>query len=176
MINAIFQNSDLIIAGCAIIISFFSLIVAARTLCAQRIHNYLSVRPIAQFSYSDYENCIFVKLYNYGTGPLLVEKFSVQTQSDQNIHSSVINAFGGLENKIIWNDFAKEIDGRALSPNAELTLIEVSFSPTQNETRSKVRSALAKMTLHLSYKDIYDRPQSEKKESLSWFSRHQEQK
>lgn len=175
MIKIMSQNSDLIIAICAIIISLASLGVTACALRTQRNHNYLSVKPIAQLIYSDYENCTFVKLYNYGTGPLLIDKFSVQTQSDQNTHSSIIDAFGGLANKLIWDAFTSKIDGRALAPNTGIILVKASFSPTQNETRSAVRSALAEMTLHLSYKDIYGRLQSPTKESLLWFARHQEQ-
>ena len=157
-------------AACAAIISLISLAVAVKALKAQREHNYLSVRPIAHFSRGDYEDCVFVKLKNYGAGPLLIDCFTVQ--SAQSTHKRMIDAFVGLSEKLTWDTFTDTIDGRALAPNTEFVLIKATFDHTQDIVKAQVRIALAKMTLQLSYKDIYDRPQPTVTESLSWFARH----
>lgn len=170
MIDCVSKNAELIVAACAAIISLISLAVAVKALKTQREHNYLSVRPIANFSRGDYEDCVFVKIKNYGAGPLLIDSFTVQ--SSQSTHKRMIDAFAGLADELTWDTFTDTIDGRALAPNAEFVLIKATFDHSQHGVKERVRAALAKMTLQLSYKDIYGRPQPAVTESLVWFNRH----
>lgn len=170
MIVWISKNVEVIIAACAATISLISLAVAVKALKAQREHNYLSVRPIAHFSRGDYEDCVFVKIKNYGAGPLLISSFTVE--SSQSTHKRMIDAFAGLAEELTWDTFTDTIDGRTLAPNAEFVLVKATFDHAQGDVKARVRAALAKMTLRLSYKDIYDRPQPTVTESLVWFSRH----
>lgn len=170
MIDWISRNFEVIVAACAAIISLVSLAVAIKALKAQREHNYLSVRPIAHFSRGDYEDCVFVKIKNYGAGPMLIDNFTVQ--SAQSTHKRMIDAFSGLAEELTWDTFTDTIDGRALAPNTEFVLIKATFDHTQNSIKARVRASLAKMTLQLSYKDIYGRTQPTVTEPLSWFARH----
>jgi hypothetical protein len=169
MLDWIAKNASVIVAFCAAIISLTSLAVAVRALKSQREHNYLSVRPIGHFSRGDYEDCIFVKLKNYGAGPLLIDGFLVQAA--QSTHKRIIDALGSVASEITWDTFTDTIDGRALAPNKEFVLLKASFNPSQNAAKARIRSALSKMTLQLTYKDIYGRAQPEIKEPLSWFAR-----
>jgi len=170
VIEWVSRNASVIVAICAAMISLISLGVAVKALKMQRVHNYLSVRPIAHFSRGDYEDCVFVKLKNYGAGPLLIDSFIVQ--SAQSTYMRMIDAFASLAEEITWDTFTDTIDGRALAPNKEFVLIKATFDPSQDDVKAKIRSALAKMTLQLSYKDIYGRSQPKITEPLSWFSRH----
>lgn len=170
MIEWVSRNASVIVAICAAMISLISLGVAVKALKIQRVHNYLSVRPIAHFSRGDYEDCVFVKLKNYGAGPLLIDSFTVQ--SAQSTHMRLIDAFASLAEEITWDTFTDTIDGRALAPNKEFVLVKATFDSSQDDVKAKIRSALAKMTLQLSYKDIYGRSQPKITEPLSWFSRH----
>ena len=113
---------------------------------------------------------VFVKIKNYGAGPMLIDNFTVQ--SAQSTHKRMIDAFSGLAEELTWDTFTDTIDGRALAPNAEFVLIKATFDHTQNSIKARVRAALAKMTLQLSYKDIYGRTQPAVTEPLSWFARH----
>jgi hypothetical protein len=170
MIEWISKNVGVIVAACAAAISLISLLVALKALKIQREHNYLSVKPIAHFSRGDYEDCIFVKLKNYGTGPLLVDSFTVQ--SAQSVHRRMIDALDSLAQEVTWDNFTDTIDGRALAPNKEFVLIKATFDKSQNAHRARIRSALAKMTLQLSYKDIYGKQHPSVIEPLIWFARH----
>jgi hypothetical protein len=170
MFDWVAKNVSVIVAVCAAIISLASLVVAVRALRAQREHNYLSVRPIAHFSRGDYEDSIFIKLKNYGAGPLLIDSFIVQF--GQSHHERLIDALGEIASAITWDTFTDTIDGRALAPNKEFVLLKASFGSSQESAKKKIRSALSKMTLRLTYKDIYGRDQPEIEESLSWFSRN----
>lgn len=169
MLDWIAKNASVIVAVCAAIISLASLAVAIRALRSQREHNYLSVRLIGHFSRGDYEDCIFVKLKNYGVGPLLIGSFIVQAA--QSTHKRLIDALGSVASETTWDTFTDTIDGRALAPNKEFVLLKGSFSTSQKAVKAKIRLALSKMTLRLTYKDIYGRVQPEIREPLSWFAR-----
>lgn len=170
MIDWASRNASIIVAACAAIISLISLAVAVMALRAQREHNYLSVRPIAHFSRGDYEDCVFVKLKNYGAGPLLINSFDVR--AEQSTHKRMIDAFASLAQEITWDTFTDTIDGRVLAPNKEFVLLKATFDSSEDDVKAKIRSVLARTTLRLSYKDIYDRPQPDIEEPLTWFGRH----
>ena len=65
------ENVGVVIAAGAAFVSLLSLVVSIIALAIHRKHNYMSVKPIAHFSKGDYEDCLFIKLKNYGTGPLI---------------------------------------------------------------------------------------------------------
>lgn len=171
MMDLSFLSLEYVAAICAIFISVASLIVAIGALNTQREHNYLSVRPIAHFSRGDYENCVFVKLKNFGLGPLLIDRFIIQTRHGS--YKRMIDAFTDIAHGLTWDTFTDSIDGRALAPNAEFILVKATFDDTQNAVRENVRAALSEMNMQLYFKDIYDRPQPVLTEDLLWFARHQ---
>ena len=164
------NNSDSIVAASAIIVSLISLWVAIRALSAQKKHNKLSVKPIAHFSKGDYEDKIFIKLKNYGMGPLQITQFDVVKEKSN--FKRLIDSFDGLASKITWNTFTDDIEGRVLAPQNEFTLIEATFNSTELEIRDAIRRSLSKTALKVQYKCIYNEAQPEVQEKLDWFARH----
>lgn len=170
MIDWISQNTQTIIAICAIIVSIISLTVAIIALATQRKHNKLSVKPIPHFSKGDYEDHIFVKIKNYGLGPLQIENFEIK--KDKSTFKRLIDSFGGLASQITWETFTDDIEGRVLAPQKEFVLIQASFTAEQNEIRQAIRKSLAKTTLTIESSCVYNEKQPEVKEELTWFARH----
>ncbi len=161
--------SEIIIAVSAVAISIISLFVAINALKSQEIHNKLAVKPIAHFSKGDYENKIFIKLKNYGMGPLIINKFYIK--KDKSSFKRLIDSFDGVAPNIVWDTFTDDIEGRVLAPQTEFTLIEVQFSNEDAEIRQAIRESLSKTTLSIKYSSIYDEVQPRVKEKLDWFSR-----
>ena len=166
------QNYQLVVALSALLISGLSLIVSIRTLSAQQTHNKLSVKPVVHIARGDYTNKIFVRLKNYGGGPLFIEKF--QATNENGVYSKLIDIFGHAGSRVKWNTFSDGIDGRVLAPYKEITLIEWSFhgGAEQSELIDKVRSCLATTTLTVKYKCLYDQSHPIHQESLKWFGRY----
>ena len=167
MMEWVSQNAELIVAISAVVISIISLVVARNALHAQREHNILSVKPIAHFSRGDYEDCIFVKIKNYGLGPLLVDSFDVK--KDQNNYKTIVDSLEGLASEITWDTFTDSIDGRVLAPNQEFVLLKVTFDKDRVDVINNIRKSLAKTTLSIKYNNIYDKTLPVKTEELKWF-------
>ncbi|PKN52395.1 MAG: hypothetical protein CVU55_07655 [Deltaproteobacteria bacterium HGW-Deltaproteobacteria-13] len=169
MMEWIANNSGAIIALSTVVISLISLFVAVKALNTQREHNKLSVKPIAHFSKGDYENQIFVKVKNYGLGPLIIEEFNVSKEKCS--FKRLVDSFDGLGALITWDTFTDDIEGRVLAPQNEFILIKASFTPDQDDIRKAIRESLANTTLTIKYKCIYDEVQPEVQEKLEWFAR-----
>lgn len=169
MSDCIWNKPELVVAIAAAFISLVSLGVAIAAMRVQRMHNYLSVKPIAHFSRGDYEDSVFVKLKNYGTGPMLIESFTVFCE--HGALKRMIDAFADLAEQITWDTFTDTIDGRALAPGKEFVLLKATFGAGQVEIKNQIRLTLSKMTLRLTYKDVYDRKQPVVSEELKWFAR-----
>jgi len=170
MIDWISQNAQTVIAISAIIISVISLAVAIVALYTQRKHNKLSVKPIPHFSKGDYENHIFVKIKNYGLGPLKIENFEIK--KNKSTFKRLIDSFDGLASKVTWETFTDDIEGRVLAPQKEFVLIQASFTSEQNDIKQAIRESLAKTTLTIQSSCVYNEKQPEVKEELTWFARH----
>ena len=78
-------NKDLITSWTAIfavLASAVSFTIAAINMMMQRKHNRKSVLPIGHISVGDYENQIFVRLWNYGIGPMIIKRVVVVKEGD----------------------------------------------------------------------------------------------
>ncbi len=176
IINFIQNNPEQVAALtalCAIIISFFSIVIIALSFWTQRRHNFKSLTPIAQFPISDYDNLIAVKLKNTGVGPLLVEKFTSHKGNIQkdNIISWMPKTPKGLK----WDTFYDSLDGLSIPPNQEEILIELSGNIKDEifiKFRDKSRKALKDLKIKVQYRDIYNRKMPLKERDLKWFGRH----
>lgn len=161
---------ELVIAFSAMFISLISLGVAICTLRTQRKHNQLSLRPVAYISKGDYENNIFVRLNNYGSGPMFIDSFTIQNKIGE--FKLLVDSFGDIAGKITWDHFMGSLDGRVLAPGKEFTLIECSFDQNNIDVRDEIRSYLASTILKLDYKCTYEVKQKTLLEELTWFGRH----
>ncbi len=169
ILNWIGENAGIIIAIAAVATSVISLVVAIKALKIQRKHNGMSVKPIAHFSVGDYENCIFVKLKNYGIGPLIIESFEVYKNETK--YLSVIDSLGDLSPHITWDTFTGSIHEKVLSPDKEFVLLKGSFDENQKQMKQAIRKSLAETKAVIKYKDIYNQSQPTLTEEFTWFAR-----
>jgi hypothetical protein len=173
--NAIAAIGSAVLAAVACLISFISLYVAYQTAKHQKMHDRMSVRPLAYIAVGDYENRIYVKLQNNGVGPLIVKRLTIvgATEPDQ----PLIHAMPKLSTKVVWTNFVEEIAGRSVPPGGELFLVDLeigsSDSPRDfNLARDKVRLELGKLTVKVEHTDVYDQQLPVATRKLDWFHRH----
>lgn len=143
--------------------------VAFVTLIAQRQHNRLSVRPLAQVDFRDGESRLLVKLVNNGTGPLIVDSLSVW-ESGERIGDALIDALPEVEG--LFEDFVANIDGRSIPAGGAIVLLD--FIPEGESAamdRFALRKALARLEIRLTYRDIYNGLNPVYSRDLRWFGR-----
>ena len=160
-------------ALCALFVSFLSIVLTVLTLRLQRIHNFKSLTPIASIIIGDYEDKLEVAVRNDGVGPLVVERLVV---SDGNQgKGDLISWMPQTPDGIYWSTFTAHNEGRCISPNNNLVLIELEGDPTDHEFasfRDTVRHTLSGLTVTVEYKDIYDRRMPPNQRPLKWFARN----
>src|SRR5580704_2616478 len=114
--NSAFQwmatNKDLITSWTAILAVFASaasFAIAALSMRMQRSHNRKSVLPMGSVTVGDYENQLFVRVWNYGVGPMIIEKLVIeQDGADQQV-SGLIDLMPKLPGKCLWSTFVRDI-------------------------------------------------------------------
>jgi hypothetical protein len=80
--NAAAAIGSAVVASIALVLSLISLWISIAALRHQRKHNRLSVRPLAYIMIGDYEDRVFVKLTNNGTGPMIIKSIKVINASN----------------------------------------------------------------------------------------------
>lgn len=169
MLNFLTSKSELIVSFCAMVTSIISLFIAYKAQVNQQKHNQLSVKPLAEFLIGDYEDVIFLKIKNQGTGPLIIKEFL--TQKDNNHHHQLLDAISHIKRDLVWDRFTGNVDGRIIAVDKEITLIQASFETGKNFIRQQLRSELSNLELKLTYNDIYEIEQPKITKKLDWFSR-----
>jgi hypothetical protein len=138
-------------------------------------HNRKSVLPIGHISVGDYENKLFVRLWNHGVGPMIVENVQVTiTETGQQISDRIIGAMPELPGDYPWTNFVGNISGRAISAKDSIILIQLDGDPDNdafNKIRTEVRKALAPLSVKVEYKNIYDQGMPARRD-LNWFARN----
>jgi hypothetical protein len=171
--NALATVASVIVALAALVVSAVSLFVGRATLTHQRKHNVLSVRPIPEITVADHEDSLRVKLRNHGSGPLIVTELCVS--GGGRVEKALIDWMPDLPDDLFWENFAAPInDRRSLLAGSEIILLELNGDP-QNPTfataRDNVRALLSRLTVTVSYTDIYDSCFKAYIRELSWFGR-----
>lgn len=154
------------------LVAGFSLWVASSTLKHQRKHNVMSLRPIAEVTVGDWETALRVTLRNNGAGPLVLTR--VIAGNGAEVKSSLLDWMPELPDDIYWSNFAGNIDGRSLSPDQAIVLLELEGDATDNAFaafRDHVRAALRPLTLNVEYTDVYESCLKPYRKSLEWFGR-----
>ncbi|UUZ74462.1 hypothetical protein LP414_18590 [Polaromonas sp. P1(28)-13] len=170
--NAVAAIASAILAAVACFISMVSLYVALATLKHQRDHNILSVRPIPFVALGDYENSIYIKLQNSGTGPLIIKRLQVHGAEDPT--APLVEAMPELLPKATWTNFVGSVQGRSIIAGSELGLLELSSANPNGHyvlSRDKVRAALGNLRLSIEYTDIYATSFPVYERNLKWFHR-----
>lgn len=178
IIELLNSNSALTTAWTAIaalFVSFLSIVLTTLSLWMQRTHDRKSVLPIGNFVIGDYEHDVLVRLRNDGNGPLIIENVTVfNTEKPSDSKSSIIDFMPDLPGKCMWETFVGDITGHVLSPQNELTLIELKGDPAHKvfqAAKKIVRQALSTLSVEITYRNIYDDRIPKITRRLDWFSR-----
>lgn len=171
--NAFGALASALAAFLALVVSAISILISAWAVWSSRKHGALSVRPLAEVSVVDYENCLHVKLMNHGTGPMVITALTI---SDGNTtFPCLIDWMPQLPEQRPWNFFVGNIAGRALAPCSEIILIELTEDEDEEDfaaCRDAVRSALAPLTVVVEYTDVFNTVIPKHSKSLAWFGRN----
>lgn len=167
--------NTLCLAGLAFIMGFLASAATVASFWTQRIHNRLSVRPIAEVLVGDYEDRLVVVLENKGIGPLIIKKFLVKNEmgSEKN---SVIEFFETGFSDVVWKMFITDLEGLAILPGERKVLLELIGNPTDEEfasKRNRVRRLLGTLEATIHYKDIYGKLMPKKVRKFNFFRRHE---
>lgn len=72
--NTVSALASAFVALLALLLSVFSVFFAWRSLRHQRVHNSLTFQPLPYIAVGDYEDPIYFKTCNNGTGPLILKR------------------------------------------------------------------------------------------------------
>lgn len=173
VINALGAFASALVAILALIISSISVFISIKTLSIQRKHNELSVRPFAEVEFGDYENSLYVKIKNNGTGPMIIDK--VTFSHGANTYSTLIGQMPSLPKEGSWTTFTGELQDRMILPGREITILELTENFNKNwdfaKHRERVRAALSPLSVNINYSDIYENKLGPYHRNFSWFGR-----
>ena len=179
IINSLMSNTAIVTAWTAIaalLVSLLSIVLKCANLWMQRTHNRKSVLPIGHITVGDYENDIFVRLRNDCVGPLLIEAVAVYKVGEEtDSKNSIIDFMPGLPGGYTWATFVRDIEGRSLSPQDQLTLIELKGEPSYEDfvsAKKIVRTELSRLGIRIAYRNVYNDRMPTITRRLDWFSRH----
>lgn len=162
-------------AVAALFVSLLSIVLTSLNLWMQRTHNRKTVLPIGHITVGDYEDDIFVRLRNDGVGPLIVEKVIVfQINKENDPKTAIIDFMPELPGGYAWATFVRDISGRALSPDGQITLLELMGKPTYEDfdaARVIVRRELSKLCVQIYCRNIYNDRMPIVRRTLDWFAR-----
>jgi len=172
------SNND-VITYCAVIVSVFSLAISIWALLTQRKHNRNSLKPIAQITLGDYLGQLYVRIDNNGTGPLLVKEFAA-TSHTTSFNNLITAIDANIRSAIIWINLVEEIALKTILPGKSLTLIKAELSTASTSGQMTIeeqqwnllRSCLAKITVTVTFTDIYGTKFPKVQRELKWFGRN----
>jgi len=162
------MNTDTIIAItaiAAIIISVISMVFTVVFSIQQMKHNKNSVRPICDIKINDYENLISVAIANFGTGPLIIKK--IICKDAERTSQTLLSLMPHINQ--LWTTFTEDVTGWTIPVDGKIVLIEL--HPDNDNDKYRVRSALEKTTIEVTYTDIYGSANFEKSRKLDFFGR-----
>jgi hypothetical protein len=122
----------------------------------------------------DYENQVFVKLTNNGTGPMIIRSIRIVNAPDPS--RPLIDAMPPLQPDVYWTNFVEDVAGRSIRPGGEIVLVDLSSGSGESEdqfalSRDQVRQALGELEVHVEYTDIYGSTLPIGTRSLDFFHR-----
>jgi hypothetical protein len=166
-------NKDLITSWTAILAILTSVTIAAINMTMQRRHNRKSVLPIGHVSVGDYNNQIFVRLWNYGVGPMIIKRVVVAREGEQK-KPSIIGFMPKLPDDFPWSTFVGDISNRVIPGNDNIPLILLEGDEKNRDfvaVRQMVREILSGLTIKVEYKNVYGENMPPAVRNLDWFGR-----
>jgi hypothetical protein len=177
------DNPQATIALASLAVAVLAFLSARNTARAQHEHNQLSVRPLANIAFGDYENDLWVKLVNNGTGPMVIK--SITAIGAANPSEPLINAMPDLPRNdlVTWRHYiAADTTGRSIrAGGGQLGLLRLSRDNRKEAlalrelfalSRDTIRAALGPLRLRVEYTDIYEKKFVTER-SLDYFLRNE---
>tara|TARA_B100000508_G_C11465832_1_gene282458 strand:- start:48233 stop:48802 length:570 start_codon:yes stop_codon:yes gene_type:complete len=165
----------------ALIVSCFAVYYTWKGLKLQREHNIKSLKPIGKITIGDFESHLFVRIDNYGVGPLIMKSLSVNGKK-LNVKQTLLSLLDPhLANQIRWKNFSGFLPGRVIPAGGQLDLIDWTkdkdYKKSDDEiesTKRRCREHFKSWTIKVTYTDIYESKTFEDELELSWFGRNLE--
>lgn len=157
----------------ALLATCFAAVISYLALKHQRQHDALSVRPLPEVSYVDYEDKLRIALRNNGTGPLIITR--LVAGNGKEVRDRVLSWMPDLPEELEWTNFSGNVDGRSIAPSGSITLLDFVGNDQDQvfvEARDSIRAALMPLTVNVEYTDVYNTAQPPHQKSLEWFGRH----
>jgi len=137
----------------------------------------LSIRPLVQISFGDYDDRLYVSIENHGLGPMIIENVSV-VKAGVEVGGSLVYAkdFPFIERYV--DDFVRDFGGRAVQHGGDALIFrakgEIS-DPEFQDYLNQLRKYLSDVEFLVAFKDMYDVKQEPARRNGSWFARHFQQ-
>lgn len=138
-----------------------------------RDHQRRSVTPIPYISPSDYEDRLTVRLWNHGTGPMILNSV-VATDARDNRKADLVDLLPPLPEDDYYSDFVAVESGRPILPGKCITLMAYQpddDDPDQRDTRNRLRDALGHISIRVDYTGVYREHFDAYTRDLAWFHR-----
>jgi hypothetical protein len=171
-VGALAALASAAVALLSLVVSVIALAASLGGMHVQRRHNRLSVRPIPEVTLADYEDSLRIKLWNNGSGPLIVKR--IRVTDGKNEKEALIDWMPALTSNRPWNHFTHAIRDRALLPGKDIGLLDLTRYEGEADFTSHcepVRRALEVLTVIVEFTDAYSTKVPEYRKSLKWFGR-----
>jgi|GraSoiStandDraft_4_1057263.scaffolds.fasta_scaffold427376_2 hypothetical protein len=178
------KNPQTTIALASLVVAVLAFLSTRNTARAQHEHNQLSVRPLGNIMFGDYETDLFVRLENNGTGPMVIKSITVIGAA--NPSEPLIKAMPDLPRNdlVTWRHYiASDTTGRSIrAGGGQLGLLRLSRDNRKEAlalrelfalSRDTIRAALGPLRLRVEYTDIYGKRFATER-SLDYFLRNKE--
>jgi hypothetical protein len=171
------DRAAVIVAAASLFVACQALRTSQETSRAQRKHNELSVRPLADIPFGNFDDNLFVSLVNNGTGPMVIKSITVIGAA--NPSEPLIKAMPDLhlspDDPVALTWFGSDPADRSIRAGSRgLGLLQLRYNGKKEfldrfaSSRHKYGDALGRLTLRIEYTDIY-KNKFEYERSLRYF-------
>ena len=144
-------NWEFIIALIAIAISLYSIYL-------QRKHNTLAYNPIPVIVKYNYSSHLSIKVWNKGTGPLIIQSVKIAN------FSNLIDIIPIKHKELKFVEYINDFRGRAITPNDNLNMIEfkIRFDKSKKQIKEydialeNIKNVLHNKIIEITYTDIFN--------------------
>jgi hypothetical protein len=167
------MTAETMIALCALGTSLIALGFSIYFGWCTRDHNRRSVKPLPYVAPNDYENELSVRLWNYGSGPMILSNV-ICRHVKLGLSGHLIDLLPTPPDKLHFDEFVKVHSGRALPPGECLDLIQLTVKKDEVHAvdyRDKLRDFLGNVSVEAEYTDIYETSFPTYTRVLDWFHR-----
>lgn len=167
------MTPEIAIALCALGTSLVALGSSIYFGWCTRVHNRRSVKPIPYVAPNDYENELAVCLWNYGSGPMVLNKIDSR-HARKELSGHLIDLVPTRPDHLHFDAFVKLHPGRALLPGECIDLLKICIDKEDLKAlgyRNELREFLGSVSVEVEYTDIYGSSFHTYTRKLDWFHR-----